>query len=88
MDNRQMQRNGRKHDMFNMYNKVREVAGLYTRKTSNMLVDNTGRLFIDEHEVLEAWSGYIAELLDDNRSDQPDTTVSVEGPEILKSEIL
>jgi len=47
-----------------------------------MLVDNTDRLIIDENEVLEAWSGNIAKLFDDNRSDQPDTTVSVEGPEI------
>jgi len=63
--------------------KLGRLLAYIPRKTPNMLVDNTGRLIIDEHEVLEAWSGYIAEVVDDNRSDQPDTTVSVEGPEIL-----
>jgi len=51
---KEMEELERKHDMFYMYKKVREVAGLYTRKSPNMLIDNTGRLIIDEHEVLEA----------------------------------
>jgi len=36
---REMEELERKHDMFNMYKKIREVAGLYTRKTSRLIID-------------------------------------------------
>lgn len=80
-----------RHDTFNMYKKVREVAGLYNKNTTNMLVDTEGKNILDEKEILGTWLKYINELFDDNRPNEPnfDDHANIDGgPEILKSEVL
>lgn len=78
----------RRHDTFNMYKKVREVAGLFNKKAPSILMDNAGKTIIDEGEVLNAWIQYIDDLFGDNRPASMTDVEDNEGPEILKSEVL
>ncbi|XP_072392126.1 uncharacterized protein [Diabrotica undecimpunctata] len=77
-----------KHDTFNMFKKVREVVGLYHKKTPHTITDSSGKMIIDEHEIRTTWCNYISELYNDDRPEELETLVEGEGPEILKSEIL
>lgn len=46
----------RKHDMFYIYMKVGDVAGLYNKKANNILVDSARKKsIIGEREILEIW---------------------------------
>ena len=45
-----------------------------------------GTVAMEMDEVLKRWEEYIAELYEDDR-EEPDITVALEGPSILKSEI-
>lgn len=73
----------------NMHKKVREVARLYNKKTTNILVDSSGKAVIDEREILEIWTKYITELFKNDRPNiQQGNVDQDEGPEILESEVL
>ena len=50
------------NDLFGIHKKVREVAGLYNKKITNILVDNAGKTIINEREILEIWSKNVIEL--------------------------
>ncbi|KAL3283951.1 hypothetical protein HHI36_018119 [Cryptolaemus montrouzieri] len=58
---------GRKHDMFNLYKKVKEVTGLQKWKATNSSVDESGKIISDPEEQLMKWKGYVERLFADNR---------------------
>lgn len=67
---------------FNMYKKVRDVAGLFNKRDPSILVNNAGKTIIDEKEVLNAWSQYINDLFKDNRPITITVIDDNKGPEI------
>lgn len=68
---KEMEELQRRHDTFNMYKKVKEVAGLFNKRAPSILVNNAGKTIIEPEEVLIAWSQYIDDQFKDNR---PTTT--------------
>ncbi|XP_050514333.1 craniofacial development protein 2-like [Diabrotica virgifera virgifera] len=84
---KELEKLNEKDDTFNMFKKVREVAGLYYKKTPHTITDSSGKMIIDEHEIRTTWYNYINELYNDDRPEELDTLDEGEGPEILKSEI-
>ncbi|KAH1015503.1 hypothetical protein HUJ05_013216 [Dendroctonus ponderosae] len=58
----------RKHDYFNMYRKVIEIAGLHN-KTTNNLIYRHDQLNLNDQDKLKRWKEYIQELFYDERSE-------------------
>ena len=78
----------RKHDSFNMYKKIKEVTGRYKRRTTEVIMDEQGKLVYEVNEKLEAWQKYILELFkDDQRPEKPNQTNNIEGPAISIDEV-
>lgn len=78
-----------KYDNFNLNKKVKELAGMNKRNTSNILLDKEGNIIMETEQKLERWKEYIEELFYDQRmentpSEHQDGDV---GPEITKCEV-
>jgi hypothetical protein len=64
-----------------MHKKIKEAAGLYKKKTSNVILDENDKAIFDHDEKLKKWGQYIEHLFIDNRRNL--VQLSAEGgPEI------
>lgn len=43
------------HDLFNLHKKLRETAGLYKRRTCNIITDNDGTVLWDLDDRIAGW---------------------------------
>lgn len=77
-----------KHDNFNLYKKIKEFTHTDRKRIPKKLLDDHGRLITDEEEELKVWNSYIKELFNDERRDIEMTDRTLEGPEIIKSELI
>ncbi|KAI5707314.1 hypothetical protein M8J77_000030 [Diaphorina citri] len=79
----------RKHDSFNLYKKIKELAGLSKRNMNNNLMDEHGHLIINTEDKLKVWKQYIEDLFNDDRPDMVETNITTEtsGREISVAEI-
>lgn len=76
----------RKHDSFNMHKKVKEFTYTYRKRQVGKLVDENNKLIVDKEEQIEMWEAYIKDLFTDYR--HATNTLELDGPEILKSEVI
>lgn len=67
--------------MFNLHNKVLEVAGLYNKKANDIVVDSTEKAFIEEQEIIEIWKQYVIEFFEDERPNIQGNVNQEEGPQ-------
>lgn len=56
----------KRHDTFNLHKRVKELTGVNTNRTHN-LVDKDGNLIVNDIDKLRRWKEYIEELFDDER---------------------
>ncbi|KAL3265626.1 hypothetical protein HHI36_009831, partial [Cryptolaemus montrouzieri] len=78
---------GRKHDMFNLIKKVKEVTGFQKRKAMNSSVDGSDEIISDPEEQLILWKEYVERLFADDRQKNHGLMDSTTGPSITKSEV-
>uniref|UniRef100_A0A8D8L8K4 Craniofacial development protein 2 n=1 Tax=Cacopsylla melanoneura TaxID=428564 RepID=A0A8D8L8K4_9HEMI len=76
----------KKHDSFNLYKKIKELAGLSKKNINNNLMDEDGHLIINTEDKMNVWKQYIEDLFDDDRPDTEETEART-GKEITISEI-
>lgn len=78
----------RKHDSFHLHKKIKVMTHTYKRKTPAKLIDDNNKLVIDKPEELEVWRAYITECFSDFRETIDQFDSGLDGPEILKEELL
>lgn len=76
-----------KHDTFNMYRKVKEIAGVHRKRTTMSLTNDRNRLILEEQELKNTWTSYIEANFEDHRADAVYVHEGT-GPTILKSEVI
>ncbi|KAL1446457.1 hypothetical protein WDU94_005636 [Cyamophila willieti] len=76
----------RKHDSLNMHKKIKEAAGLYKNKSSNVILDENDKAIFDEEEKLKKWSQYIEQLFNGDRHNLENLSEEF-GPEINRLEV-
>ena len=76
----------RKRNPQKMHEKIRKMRGKRKNKTGSSIMKADGTVAMDMNEILERWREYIAELYNDDR-EEPNITIEMEGPSILKCEI-
>ena len=76
-----------KHDSFNMYKTIRQIAGQYKKNNKNILMNEKQEILNSTEEQLQEWKRYIENLFTDNRSVSHDITAH-DGIDITKAELL
>ena len=76
-----------KHDSFNMYKTIRQIAGQYKKNNKNILMNEKQEILNSTEEQLQEWKRYIKNLFTDNRSVSHDITAH-DGIDITKAELL
>ena len=71
-----------------MYKKINMLAGKYRKRNNWAIKDKDGKLLIEEEETLNRWVEYAKELFKDNRGNKPELRRKLEGPKILKPEVV
>lgn len=74
-----------KYDMHSLHKRVKQLKG-YVKKTSNTLVDKTGKLIVDQQKGIKEWVMYMKELFFDNIINLINNHNNDEGPIILENE--
>uniref|UniRef100_A0A8D8LPD3 Craniofacial development protein 2 n=1 Tax=Cacopsylla melanoneura TaxID=428564 RepID=A0A8D8LPD3_9HEMI len=77
----------RKHDLFNVHKKIKEVINKKTKPCS-ILKDKNGNVLMTLESKLNRWIEYVTELFEDERSEQPNIETSeLNGTIITRGEI-
>lgn len=77
-----------KHDNFNLYKKVKEMAGTgQKRYANNILVDDNNKIIIDPEQKMMTWKNYLQNLFNDNRPFEFEIRNNDEGPDIQIDEV-
>jgi len=78
------------HQYAAMHKKIKDVTGNVNRRKANCIKNKKGDVLFEVEDILERWSEYIRELYGDNdrAKDKPDIRCPMEGPSLLKDEIL
>lgn len=78
----------RRHDSFTLHKKLKETAGVYRRRNPDILVDQDGKIILENSDKMEMWERYIKTLFNSERTQE--TTNSdglLTGPSITREEI-
>lgn len=76
-----------RHDTFNMFRKVKDAAGMFTRNRARLLYDERGNPVLVLADRLVMWENYIAGLFKDSRAEAPLVISNIEGPPITSEEV-
>ena len=76
-----------KHDSFNVHRKVKELSGIYRKKTPTCLTKEDGKFAIDIEEKLQTWKKYVENLYNDTRQEIDILCLEEEKSVILKTEV-
>ena len=71
-----------------MYEKINMLSGKYKKRNNWAVKDKNGKLLINEEDTLNRWEEYTKELFDDNRGEKPNSRRVLEGPKIMKDEVI
>lgn len=70
-----------------MFAKIQDLSGKKNRSCSSCIRSKNGEILVDEDEIMNRWTEYIADLFHDDRGPSPTIKKNIEGPKILESEI-
>lgn len=77
-----------KGDIFGLHQKIKEMAGVYKKKTFSQIRDENNKIIVDKMKTLEVWKNYTHSLFNDgSRTATSSVQQNLEGPEILTSEV-
>jgi len=72
-----------------MHRKIKEISGHRpTAFSSGCIQSKEGNIITEKHKVLERWTEYLGELFKDDRGNKPTINKNLDGPAILKSEVV
>jgi hypothetical protein len=76
------------HRFKEMYDNIKEITnGKRKQKGGGCITDKNGNVLFERTKILDRWAEYIGELYNDDRGDKP-VCESIEGPQIIESEII
>ncbi|XP_029164802.1 craniofacial development protein 2-like [Nylanderia fulva] len=77
------------HDDFNLHKRLKEIAGIYRKRTFSAIVDENNNLANDIQEKKIIWEKYVGSLFADERPDRQMEADSdnLTGPSIIMEEI-
>ena len=70
------------------YNKVKELSTKTCCSSSGCLKSKEGRVIMERDAILKRWEEYIGDLFEDDRGEKPVIRKEMNGPPILKAEII
>ena len=70
-----------------MHKKIKEITGFKGCPSTGCIRSKDGEVIMEKDKILERWTEYIRDLFADDRGNKPEIRKTIEGPEILKSEI-
>ena len=76
------------HQMEKMHQKIKEVTGKRKPARGNVIKTKEGGIVMEIEEVLRRWEEYVKDLFEDERGEKPRLDIPMNGPEILKEEIV
>ena len=70
-----------------VHRKIKEITGFKGCSSSGCIRSKDGEVIIEKNKILERWTEYISDLFAGDRGSKPEIRKSIEGPEILTSEV-
>ena len=71
-----------------MHQKIKEVTGKRKPARGNVIKTKEGGIVMEIEEVLRRWEEYVKDLFEDEKGEKPRLDIPMNGPEILKEEIV
>ena len=79
--------NNEKTNTKEMYENIREIAGVKRPYRGETIKDKNGNILTDIDEVIKRWEEYVKELFNDIRGEKPEIRTEMSGPPILRAEV-
>ena len=70
-----------------VHRKIKEITGFKGCSSTGCIRSKDGEVIMEKDKILERWTEYIDDLFTDDRGEKPEIRKTMEGPEILSSEV-
>ena len=71
-----------------MHKKIKELTRHTTCTSGGCIKGKDGTVLTEKDRILQRWTEYIQELFEDGRGDLPQIRKDIDGPDILKDEVM